>query len=138
MVRRSYKVNPNSLLDQISTVRNAIITNCIILIQWIALKVRSDWLVKLRISFVFYLRSTQEKMASRFASVKSKETIQLNDETVPENTQKAIFTLLELRVVFPLKISRSFDHLMYYVTFWAACCFSPLSWGKDCNRCWNM
>ena len=47
--------------------------------QWIALKARSDWLVKLRISFAIYLRATREKMASRFASVTSEEITQIND-----------------------------------------------------------
>ena len=61
----------------------------LILKQWIALKARSDWLVKLRISFAIYLRSTREKMASRFASVKSEEINQINDEAVVENTKKA-------------------------------------------------
>ena len=31
--------------------------------------VRSDWLVKLRISFAIYLRATWEKLAFQFASV---------------------------------------------------------------------
>ena len=57
--------------------------------QWIALKVRSDWLVKLRISFAIYLRATREKMASRFASVTSEEITQINDEAVSENTKNA-------------------------------------------------
>ena len=39
---------------------------------------RSDWLVKLRISCAIYLRVTREKMASRFASVTSGEIIQIN------------------------------------------------------------
>ena len=43
-----------------------------------ALKARADWLVKLRISCAIYLRVTQEKMASRFASVASEEIIQIN------------------------------------------------------------
>ena len=51
---------------------------------------RSDWLVKIRISFAIYLRATREKMASRFASVTSEEITQINDEAVPENTKKAI------------------------------------------------
>ena len=49
-----------------------------ILKQWIALKVRSDWLVKLGISIAIYLRATQEKVASRFSSVTSEEIIQIN------------------------------------------------------------
>ena len=49
-----------------------------ILKQWIALKVRSDWLVKLQISIAIYLRATQEKVASRFSSVTSEEIIQIN------------------------------------------------------------
>ena len=40
--------------------------------QWIALKARSDWLLKLRISFAIYLRAT------RFASVTSEEITQIN------------------------------------------------------------
>ena len=48
-----------------------------------------DWLVKLQISFAIYLRATQEKMASRFASVTSEEITQINDEAVRENTKKA-------------------------------------------------
>ena len=74
----------------------------VILKQWIALKARSDWLVKFRISFAIYLRATREKIASRFASVISLEIIKSNDEAVPENTKKAIFTLLEQRIAFPL------------------------------------
>ena len=46
--------------------------------QWIVLKARADWLVKLRISCAIYLRATLEKMASRFASVRSEEIIQIN------------------------------------------------------------
>ena len=46
--------------------------------QWIALKERSDWLVKLRISCAIYLRATGEKMASRCAFVTSKKIIQIN------------------------------------------------------------
>ena len=53
------------------------------------MKACSDWLVKLRISFVIYLRATWEKMASRFASLTSEEITQINDEAVPENTKKA-------------------------------------------------
>ena len=49
------------------------------------MKARSDWLVKLWISFAIYLRATREKMASRFASVNSQEITQINDEAVPEN-----------------------------------------------------
>ena len=59
--------------------------NSCILKQWIALKTRSDWLVKLRISFAIYLRATREKMASRLPSVTSEEITQIDDE----NTQKA-------------------------------------------------
>ena len=54
-----------------------------------SLKARSDWLVKLRISFAIYVRATREKMASRFASVTSEEITQINNEAVPENTKKA-------------------------------------------------
>ena len=54
-----------------------------------ALKAGSDWLVKLRISFAFYLRATREKMAYRFASVTSEEITPINDEAVLENTKKA-------------------------------------------------
>ena len=50
---------------------------------------RSDWLVKLPISFAIYLQVTREKMASRFASVTSKEITQINNEGVLENTKKA-------------------------------------------------
>ena len=46
--------------------------------QWIALKARSDWLLKFRISFAIYLQATWEKMASRFASVRSEEIAQIN------------------------------------------------------------
>ena len=35
----------------------------------------SDWLVKLQISFAVYLRVTQDKITSRFASVTSEEII---------------------------------------------------------------
>jgi len=49
-----------------------------ILKQWIALKARADWFVKLRISCAIYLRAIREKMASRFASVTSEEMIQIN------------------------------------------------------------
>ena len=42
------------------------------------LQARTDWLVKLRISYAIYLRATQEKMASRFASVTREEIIQIN------------------------------------------------------------
>ena len=73
-----------------------------ILKQWITLNARPDWLVKLRISFSIYLRVTREKMASLFASVTSQEITQINDKAVPENTKKAIFTLLEQRVTFLL------------------------------------
>ena len=41
------------------------------------LNARADWLVKLRISCAIYLRTTQEKTASRFASVTSEEIIQI-------------------------------------------------------------
>ena len=54
-----------------------------------ALKARSDWLVKLRLSYAIYLRATREKMAFRFACVTSEEISQINDEAVPENTEKA-------------------------------------------------
>ena len=37
--------------------------------------VLSDWLVKLQISFVIYLRVTQDKIVSRFASVMTEEII---------------------------------------------------------------
>ena len=56
--------------------------------RWIALTSRSEWLVKLRISFAIYLRATREKLASRFASVTSEEITQINDEAVPESTKK--------------------------------------------------
>ena len=49
----------------------------------------ADWLVKLRISCTIYLGATREKMASRFASVSSKEITKINDEAVPENTKRA-------------------------------------------------
>ena len=49
-----------------------IIVNKYILKQWITLKARSDWLVKLRIFSAIYLRAT------RFVSVKSEEIIQIN------------------------------------------------------------
>ena len=42
------------------------------------LKSRADWLVKLRISRAIYLRATQEKVASRFATVTSEEIIQID------------------------------------------------------------
>ena len=42
------------------------------------LKVRADWFVRLQISCAIYLRATQEKMASQFASVTSEEMIQIN------------------------------------------------------------
>ena len=42
------------------------------------LNASADWLVKLRISGAIYLRATQEKMASRFATVTSEEIIQIN------------------------------------------------------------
>ena len=48
-----------------------------ILKQWIGLKARADWFVKLRISYAIYLRATREKMASRLASVTSEEMIQI-------------------------------------------------------------
>ena len=56
------------------------------------MKARSDWLVKLRISFAIYLPATREKMASRFAFVTS-EITQINDEAVLENTKKATIAL---------------------------------------------
>ena len=46
-----------------------------------ALNARSDWLVKPRISFAIYLRTTKElceKMAALFASVTSEDIIQIN------------------------------------------------------------
>ena len=46
--------------------------------QRIALKARSDCLLKLRISFAIYLQASREKMVSRFASVTSEEIIQIN------------------------------------------------------------
>ena len=46
--------------------------------QWIVLKARADWLVKLRISCAIYLRAIREKMASWFASVTSVQIIQIN------------------------------------------------------------
>ena len=36
---------------------------------------RSDWLVKLQISFAIYLRQSREKIASQFASVTGEEII---------------------------------------------------------------
>ena len=39
---------------------------------------RAAWLVELRISCAIYLRATRDKMASRFASLKSEEIIQIN------------------------------------------------------------
>ena len=56
----------------------AISTYWYILKQRVALKARSNWLAKLRISFAIYLRATREKMASRLASVTSEEIIQIN------------------------------------------------------------
>ena len=38
---------------------------------------------------VYYLPATREKMASRFASLRSEEITEINDEPVPENTKKA-------------------------------------------------
>ena len=49
-----------------------------ILKKWIALKVRSHWLVKHRTSFAICPRATREKMASQFASVTSEEIIEIN------------------------------------------------------------
>ena len=49
-----------------------------ILKQWIALKVRSDWLVKLRISFAIYLRATREKNGVLVCIRRSKEITQIN------------------------------------------------------------
>ena len=73
------------------------------------LKAHFDWLVQLiRISFAIYLRATREKIASKFATVTSQETIQIIDEALPANTKKATFTLLEQLVAFLLEISRSF------------------------------
>ena len=46
----SYPTQPHSIIAKY------------ILKQWIALKARSDWLVKLRISFAFYLRQLGKKM----------------------------------------------------------------------------
>ena len=46
--------------------------------QWIMLKARTDWLVKLRISCAVYLRAIREKIASRFASATSEEISQIN------------------------------------------------------------
>ena len=60
--------------------------------QWIALKVRSDWLAKLLISCAIYLRATSEFFAPShelFSSVTSEEIIQINNEAVSENTKKA-------------------------------------------------
>ena len=42
------------------------------------LNARADWLIKLRISCAIYLQATQEKMASRFASMTSEEIIEVN------------------------------------------------------------
>ena len=42
------------------------------------LNARADLLVKLRISCAIYLRATQEKMASWFEAVTSKEIMQVN------------------------------------------------------------
>ena len=50
-----------------------------------ALKARSEWLVKLRIPFAIYIRATREEMASRFASVTSEEIIYV--EAAPENKE---------------------------------------------------
>ena len=41
------------------------------------LKVRTDWLVKLRISCAIYLRAIREKMVPQFASVTSEGIIQI-------------------------------------------------------------
>ena len=62
------------------------------------LKARSDWLVKLLMSFAIYLPATRGKMAANL-------------------------TLLAGQgVTFLLQISRSFDPVMYHATFWAAFC----------------
>ena len=45
--------------------------------QWIVLKARADWLVKLRISCAIYLRAIRERVASRFACVTSEKSSKL-------------------------------------------------------------
>ena len=42
------------------------------------LNVRTNWLVKLRLSCAIYLRVTRGKMASLFTSITSEEIIQIN------------------------------------------------------------
>ena len=51
------------------------IYNWYILKQWIALKVRSDWLVKLRISFAIYLRATGKMVPICIRDVKKSSTL---------------------------------------------------------------
>ena len=78
---------------------------------------------------ITFCHFTSEQLGKKWcsgASVTNNEIIQINDEEVHENTKKAIFTYFH------------FDHVMYHVTFWAACCFSPLREGKYCNRCWSL
>ena len=47
------------------------------------------WEKNVQAKKVYFLRATREKMASRFASVRSEGITQINDEPVPENTKKA-------------------------------------------------
>ena len=49
-----------------------------ILKQWIVLKTRADWLVKLRRSCAIYLPAVRERVASRFACLTSEKIIQIN------------------------------------------------------------
>ena len=71
------------------------------------MKARSDWLVKLRLSYAIYLRATREKMAFRFASVASEEITEINDEAVPENTKKATKLCLAVFKSNGLSLTRS-------------------------------
>ena len=49
------------------------------------------WLAS-QIPFAIYLRTTREKMASRFASVTSEEIIHINVEAAPENKESDLIS----------------------------------------------
>ena len=70
--------NANAVIWLAGSLKTQPLVYTCILKQWIALKARTDWLVKFWISLAIYLQATREtEMASRFASVTSEEIIQI-------------------------------------------------------------
>ena len=72
--------------------------------QWIALKVRTDWLVKLRISFCYLPES-------EFASVTSEEIIHTNNFTGLWCILSHCFSIILKQVFTPVSVQASNGYL---------------------------